>query len=319
MAAQQTQHARRLIRTPPLYLLGTALLFHGVFTFTLFHTGKAIADPDFPKPLIEHYQELQTELSQSVFGSPIVLRSDTSKHHAEGEVFAVLDTPIAELQALLSQPRHWCELAILHINVKTCTFRSKQNKEKLTFYVGRQYYQEPSQAYPLEYHFEKLENSNHHLYVNLTSVDGPFGTHDYLISLEAVPIDEQHSFIRFQYRYHFGWLARVAMSTYLSTIARHKVGFTVIGTDIAGNPDYVKGMQGVVERNAIRYIYAIQAMLDTSKLPADERQQQGFARWYTLISRHPRQLVEYTQEEYFERKKEELKNQLVLQKDSKNK
>jgi hypothetical protein len=315
MAAQQTQHARRLRRAYPLYLPGMALWFLVGLTISLLPTGKVFADPDFPKPLIEHYQELQPELAQSVFDSPIVLRSNTSKHHAEGEVFAVLDTPIDELQTLLSQPRHWCELAILHINVKACTFRTKKNRQKLTFYVGRQYYQEPSQAFPLEYHFEKLENSNHHLYVNLTSVDGPFGTHDYLISLEAVPIDEQHSFIRFQYRYQFGWWARVAMSTYLATIARHKVGFTVIGTDMEGNPDYIKGMQGVVERNAIRYIYAIQAMLDVSKQPADERQQQGFARWYTLISRHPRQLVEYTREEYYVRKKQELKNQLALQKE----
>jgi len=320
MAAQQTQHARRLTRIMRPYIPGTALfILWCAFSLTFFASGKALAEPDFPKPLIARYQELQSELSQNVFNAPIVLHSTTSKHHAEGEVFAVLDTPFDELQAMLSQPKNWCELAILHINIKSCTYQSKHNKQKLTFYVGRQYYEEPSQTYPLEYHFERRQNSENHLYVNLSTVDGPFGTHDYLIQLEGVPIDQQHSFIRFEYRYHFGWLARVAMSTYLATIARHKVGFTIEGTDISGEPAYIKGLQGVVERNAIRYIYAIQASLDVRKLPAEERQVQGFKKWYALISRHPRQLVEYTLDEYLERKRRELKNQQALQKEVRNK
>lgn len=286
--------------------------------FTLFAAGEVSADPAFPKPLIEKYQDLKDELAHSVFGSPIVLHSNTSHHHAEGEVFAVLETPIADLRAMLSQSRHWCDVVILHINIKTCAYKKQQDKQgeqKVTFYVGRQYYQPPSQAFPLEYHLEVPENSASHLYVKLSTVDGPFGTHDYLISLEAVAIDEQHSFIRFQYQYHFGVLARIAMSTYLATIGRHKVGFTVDGTDVMGEPSYVKGVQGVVERNAIRYIYAIEAALDAQKLPPAERQQQRFDEWYTLISRHPTQLVEYTREEYFDRKKRELQNQLALQKD----
>ena len=319
MAAQQTQYARRLKRSITPYIPGTALfVLSCTFGLTFLANSQAQAEPDFPKPLIKHYQELQPELTHSVFGAPIVLHSNASKHHAEGELFAVLDTPFDELQAMLSQPKNWCELAILHINIKSCTYQTKHNKQKLTFYVGRQYYEEPSQAYPLQYHFERRQNSENHLYVNLSTVDGPFGTHDYLISLEAVPIDEQHSFIRYQYRYYFGWLARMAMSTYLATFGRHKVGFTIEGTDMNGTPTYIKGLQGVVERNTIRYIYAIQASLDARKFPAEERQQQAFKKWYALISRHPRQLVEYTLDEYLERKKQELKNQLALQKEVQN-
>lgn len=286
------------------------------FLCLLFLPAELVANPDFPKPLIEQYHDLKDELANSVFGSPIVLRSETSEHHAEGQVFAVLNTPFSQVNDILSQPKHWCEVVILHINVKACTYKQLDGKQKVTFYVGRQYYQSPSQAFPLEYRFETKEKTSTHLYVQLSSADGPFGTHDYLINLEAVPIDEQHSFIRFQYRYHFGLLARMAMSTYLATFGRHKVGFTLKGgVNISGEPAYVKGVQGVVERNTIRYIYAIQATLEASHYPEDKRQRQAFENWYTLISRHPRQLVDYTREEYFERKTREIKNQLALQRE----
>ena len=250
-----------------------------------------------------------------MFGLPIVLNSNTSKHHAQGEVFAVLDTPIGVLQDILSQPKYWCDLAILHINVKACTFRIQPESQQLIIYLGRKYYQPPSQAHPLKYNFDQLQNINGHLFVQLTAPDGPFGTHDYLISFEAVPIDEKRSFIRFQYRYQFGFLARIAMKTYLATIGHKKVGFTIDGIDLEGKPAYVKGVQGVVERNAIRYIYAIQSLLDAVKLPETERQQQSLNNWYTNISKHPRQLVEFTREEYLERKQQELKNQFSLQKE----
>jgi len=278
-------------------------------------SGHVVANPDFPKPLIEQYQELKGELANNVFGSPIVLHSQTSQHHAEGEVFAVLETPFAAVSDMLTQPEHWCDLAILHINIKACTFNTQESIQKVTFYVGRVYYQQPSQAFPLEYRFELKDKTKTHIYIQLSSADGPFGTHDYLTTLEAVPIDDQHSFIHFQYRYHFGALARLAMSTYLATFGRHKVGFTQEeGLTVTGEPAYVKGVQGVVERNTIRYIYAVQALLEANQLPKDKQRHQAFDNWYTLISRHPRQLVEYTRDEYFERKSQELKNQQALQK-----
>ncbi|WP_455198232.1 hypothetical protein [Kaarinaea lacus] len=340
MVAQQTQSAQRLIYRLPKQVglnsrvlatcsssfINTTVLLLLAFLFSASYINDAKAD----SLLLAQHEKLKAALAQSVFGAPIVLDSETSKHHAQGDVYAELQTPISDVQRMLSQPEQWCELAILHINIKACTFQTRPSKQKLTFYVGRKYYQEPSQAFPLTYRFEQLENTldntldntrdnnSNHLYVKLSAEDGPFGTHDYHISVEAVPLDKQRSFIHFQYRYHFGFLARMAMNTYLATFGRHKVGFTVEGKDIEGKPAYVKGVQGVTERNVIRYIYAIQSLLDAGKLTGKEKQQQAFNNWYTLISKHPRQLVEYTREEYLDRKQQELKNQLTLQKEIQN-
>jgi hypothetical protein len=260
-------------------------------------------------PLFNKYQQLKDQLNKSIFGSPILLNSNIGSDYAEGEVYAVLETSFAELSKILSQPAQWCELAILHINIKTCVYQ----KDRVTFYVGRKHYQPPEDAYALRYHFEKVSGNDKQLHIKLSAAKGSFGTSNYLIDLEAVAIDEQHSFIRFQYRYQFGFMASMAMKTYLATLGRNKVGFTVTGENEQGEPIYIKGLQGVIERNVMRYIFAIQSVLDARKSPTEFLQTAELVRWYANIQKHPRQLLELTREEYMDNKKRELKNQLKMQ------
>ncbi|MEE8379533.1 MAG: hypothetical protein V3R49_04095 [Gammaproteobacteria bacterium] len=260
-------------------------------------------------PLAVKYQELKNGLAKSIFGEPILLNSETGDNYVSGEVYALLDTPFPELDEMLSQPSQWCELAILHQNIKACTY----DKNQLQFYVGRKHYQEPSDAYPIQYQFDKTSSSNHYLNIKLTAPSGPFGTSNYLTSIEAVPIDEQHSFIHFQYRYQFGFLADAAMRAYLATLGRKKVGFTVIGTYNNGEHIYIKGLQGVIERNVMRYIFAIQSVLEARKSTEEFRQTAQLVRWYAHISEHPKQLVGLTRQEYLDNKKREIKNQKKLQ------
>ena len=323
MATQQTQYARQLIRNSfkfhlhsgcsigrrKLRTLISFVVCFGLVGFTA-NTSADVSDaPASLSPLAIKYQELKHKLSQSIFGAPILLNSKTGDDFVKGEVYALLDTPFSELNKTLSQPAQWCELVILHQNIKTCTY----DKNHLQLYVGRKYYQEPSEAYPLQYQFEKVSSNNQHLNIKLTAPSGPFGTSNYLTSIEAVPIDAQHSFIHFQYRYQFGFLADAAMSVYLATLGRKKVGFTVIGTYINGEHIYIKGLQGVIERNVMRYIFAIQSVLDARKSPEEFRQKARLVSWYAHISKHPKQLVGLTRKEYLYNKEREIKNQEELQ------
>ena len=107
-------------------------------------------------------------------------------------------------------------------------------------------------------------------------------------------------------------MGKLAMQTYLATLGRHKVGFTVTGTDDNDEPIYIKGLQGVIERNVMRYIFAIQSVLETRQ--TSEQRTARFQHWYTHIEKHPRQLVELTREDYLDNKQRELSNQLDRQK-----
>ena len=260
--------------------------------------------------LLARYQQLKDTLAHSIFGSAIQLNSNIDKRAALGEVFAVLDTPLAALRTTLSRPAQWCDLAILHINIKTCLY----DKDWVTFFVGRKYYQPPDAAFELQYHFTIVANNDDYLNIKLTAPEGPLGTSDYLIILEATAIDAEHSFIRFEYRYRFGYIAKLAMQTYLATLGRNKVGFTIIGTDDADQPVYIKGLQGVIERNVMRYIFAIQSVLETRQTEESKRRTARFQHWYTHTEKYPQQLVELTLDEYMTNKQRELINQLEMQK-----
>lgn len=259
--------------------------------------------------LLANYQQQQQALAQNAFGAPIVLTADVSKQQAQGEVYALLNTPFAQLGKILKQSSDWCELAILHVNIKACTY----DAEHVRLYVGRKHYQAPAEAFPVQYRFQQLADDADFLSLQLDAPNGPFGTSDYLISLEAIPLDAQHSFIRFDYRYRFGLMARMALNTYLATLGSDKVGFTVTDTDAQGGPVYVKGLQGVVERNVMRYLMAIQSVLETSELPVERRTQAQFTSWYDSTRKYPRQLLELERSEYLSNKQRELTNQQALQ------
>ncbi len=57
------------------------------------------------------------------------------------------------------------------------------------------------------------------------------------------------------------------MQGYLATIGRDKVGFSIVGSRADGQPVYVHGTRGVIERNTMRYYVAIEAYLGTMALP----------------------------------------------------
>lgn len=264
-----------------------------------------------PQSLRSTYADMRAELAHNAFHAPINLISKITDNRAHGDVYAVMETPFDTLRDVLDEPSDWCRMMILHINVKACTYQ-KQPNAQLRFYVGRKKYETPDQAYELQYRFHLGSNSDTDLQVNLSAAHGPLGTSDYHMELEAIPLDDQHSFLHFTYSYNYNWVAKAALDVYLSTLGRNKVGFTVTGRDADGNPEYIKGIQGIAERNSMRYFLAIEATLETINVPADDMTAR-FNRWYDLIQRYPRQLVEYTRAEYLDRKAAEYKNQIQLQ------
>ena len=258
---------------------------------------------DESEELLQTYHRLEPQLKDSAFGLPLVLRSEVKKQSVSGKAYAVLATPFAELRRSFDSRAQWCALAILHVNIKACTY----DQQHIKFYVGRKEYQPPTAAFELSYRFRSLTQAADQLHIQLKAAKGPFDTENYDIELQAIAIDAAHSFIYFHYQYDVGWIARTAMKTYLATLGRNKVGFTSLRNDEDGNPVYIKGIEGVIERNVMRYVLAIQSMLE-AKTP-----QQRFERWYTLTERHQRQLVELSRKEYLDNKEHEYRNQQKLQ------
>ncbi len=253
-------------------------------------------------------RQMKDALRNTPFGIPLVIESVRDEGFAQGTAYGELDHPFSTF-ALFTDPQVWCDTAFLHLNVKACVHEKTDDTEIITLYSGRKFYQSPEKTQTLNYAFKVKNASDDHLKVELTAPEGPLGTGDYRILLEAVPLSPEQTFLAFSYSYRFGLRAKMAVNAYLSTLGRNKEGFTLVREN--GESQYVQGFRGIVERNAVRYYYAIEAYLDT--LDIDEaRTQKRLERWFELTSRHS-QLDELKRQEYLANKMRELKNQQELQ------
>jgi hypothetical protein len=264
--------------------------------------------------LAARYGALAARLSLDA--SPVSFAVDTrgGNGEARGDVFGILQHDFASVSAALGTASIWCDIAPLHLNVKSCTYGEERGRTRLTLYSGRKGYERPEDAHVLAYEFRLAEAREGYLRVLLTANEGPLDSSDYVLELEAMPLGASASFIHLGYAYRYGLGMRLALAGYFATRGNGKVGFSVVGTDASGNPIYVGGIDGLIERNAVRYQLAIQAYLDTREAPKLERFERSVARWFDLTEPYRRQLFELEQQEYIRNKRRERSQQLRLQK-----
>src|SRR5688572_11899121 len=205
------------------------------------------------------YEKLAPSLAKSAFGRPMVLTSAETSNGLKGEVYGVVDHPLAKVSATLDTLAEWCDMLMLHLNNRAC--RVDAAKKTLTLSVVPRYDRPIDQAVELTFQFLVVSAKPDYFEAKLTSGDGPFGTRNYRISVEGIPVENGKSFIHFSYAYDQGSATRVATRSYLATFGRGKVGFTVVGKQPSGEPELVSGMLGLVERNAMRYFLAVDAYL----------------------------------------------------------
>jgi hypothetical protein len=87
----------------------------------------------------------------------------------------------------------------------------------------------------------------------------------------------------------------------------------VTAKDSSGNPVYIGGPRGSIERNAVRYYLAIQAFMNAVSYPEEKRFGKSIVEWYDLTDRYRKQLFELEKENYLRIKTMEHKNQATLQ------
>ncbi|MCM2252067.1 MAG: hypothetical protein NDJ19_06890 [Ramlibacter sp.] len=263
-----------------------------------------------PSGLRELRATLRPKLAANPFGGPLHLDSKESPRTLQGDVYAVVDHPFAALSAALSDPGNWCDVLILHLNVKHCRRRSQGPDTRLELRIGRKHDQPLASATLATFSFRTVAATPDYLDVQLEAPEGPFDTSDYRILLEAIPIETGRTFIHMGYSFAYGNAGRLAMQMYLSTIGRNKVGFTAARPVQPGQPpEYVGGLRGMVERNTMRYYLAIDAYLAAVSAPPAERFERRIAAWHAATERHPRQLRELDREAYLAMKRAEYERQ----------
>jgi hypothetical protein len=204
---------------------------------------------------------------------------------------------------------HWCDLLILHLNVKGCSSAGKPPSEVLSLVVGRKFDQPLDDGYKIDFAYSTPASTADYLRVLMTADSGPMSTRDYRLSLEAVPLDDKHSFLHLSYSYGYGTVARLAMQAYLATAGSDKVGFSITGKSDDGKPVYIGGVRGVVERNTMRYYLAIDAYLGSLSAPPADQADKRLRDWFAATERYSQQLHEMDRDEYVAMKHHELEIQ----------
>ena len=260
-----------------------------------------LAQPEGATRLNALAGELAQPLRNSPFGVPVLLESAESGGVARGDVHALLRHPYGTVQAALRTPAQWCELLVLHLNVKRCEPAANQ----LLLYLGTKHRQPPQTAFRLQLGFSRPADSPGFLQVHMRADDGPMGTHDYRFLFEATPAADGGTFVHFGYQLAYGALARAATQGYLHTFGRDKRGFSLVPPAGGGAPEPVGGLRGAVERNTLRYQLAIEAYLDSLSAAQPGRLEQRLRAWFDATERYAAQLHEITREEYLAMKRVE--------------
>jgi hypothetical protein len=252
------------------------------------------------------FEALRGEMRDNGFGQPLVLLSHDGGGVLHGEVYARIDHPFTVVAEGLHDARQWCEVLVLPFNVKGCEARDGERGSRLVLLIGRHKDSTPDDSYRLDFRFREEARDAGFMRIALRAPSGPFGTRDYRIVLEATPGDAGHTIVHLDYSYGYGWVSQLAMDAYLSTAGADNVGFTVERRDGEGEPVYVRGMRGVMERNTMRYFLAIQAYLDALASPPQRREDARLEAWFRATERYPRQLHEMALGQYLAMKHREL-------------
>jgi len=274
-----------------------------------FGAGAAQTPDGSASALRAKHESLQSRLRDNAFGKPLHLESTESSGALSGDVYAMVATPFAQAAAALAQPEGWCEILMLQFNVKACLASPKAEATVLDVRITRRNEQTAAQGYKVAFDYRVVSRAPDYVQFRLDAAQGPVGTRNYQIMLEAAPLADGRTFVHLFYTYAYGGAGKIAMQAYLSGSGKDKVGFT----PVAGGQGLVGGMRGVIERNTMRYYLAIESFLGALGTAPPARFEQAAGTWIAGTERYKRQLYEMDRAEYLAMKRREYQAQSSAQ------
>lgn len=272
--------------------------------------GAPLAHAQDAASLRARHAALEEVLASNQFQRPLFLESAENAGDLSGDVYARIAQPYRVVGPALQGMDRWCDILILHVNVKGCRAITAGTRETLSLHVGRKVDQPLADTYRFEFLYKVVVQPDY-LQVVMTAAEGPLGTRNYRILLEVAELDAGGSFVHMSYSYVHGAASRWATQLYLATLGRSKVGFSVVGHTAGGRPIYVGSTRGVLERNVMRCYLAIEAYLGALSVPEPERLDKRLNDWHDGVERYPVQLREVSRRRYLDMKRREVRRQQV--------
>jgi len=262
--------------------------------------------------LIDKYHQIEKELKKSSSAIPFYLESSMSQNGSHVDIYGTIKYPFDIVKNGLQLPTNWCDIVLLHTEVRACTYKKVNDTWLLTLYNVKKFQDPLGDAYQMKFEY-RITQQLGFFAISLSAPEGPFSTKDHQIGLEVLPLDEGRTFIHLRYSLRYSPLGYFLMKSYFLIFGGGRIGFSVIGTDRDGNSVYVGGLRGAIESDVLRYYLAILAYMDTLKIPIEQRFEKRISQWYDLTTRYKRQLFKMEKEEYLTYKRQDQESQLILQ------
>ena len=256
--------------------------------------------------LLAKHTEFLPQIQAKALGEPLYLVSQDTGKRLQADVYTELPLPFAQVSGMLSTADTVCGVMFLHLNVRACQATHGADGDGLVLTAGPKQGVTGGSIYTVNYAMHVDTSSPDYLRVTLTAASGPLSTSDYRVVFELTPLEGQRTFLHFGYGYSYGTMARMALSIYLATAGRNKIGFTVVGTDKEGKPQYVQGERGSIERNVMRNYLALKAYSGVPSATGQTSMDTRLRAWFALTERYTPQLHELNLAEYLAQKNEDL-------------
>ena len=250
------------------------------------------------------------ELTSTYADGPLYLHANIDNNHAEGVVYAKLNVRYKQLVSLLNSTQNWCEILILHINIKSCLNHANDNGV-IEVFVGGKRYQPPEQAHRVAYRFSIQHLQEKYTQINLVAEEAPMGMDDGIFTVTLWQLEQHETLVKFSYSYNLNFISRLTLSAYLHTLGRNKIGFSTQPHQSNNQPVYVGGVQGLLERNIMRYFFALETYLSFPEDTANFNQR--FKHWYARTMDYKDQLYDVEKAVYLSSKQQEWQNQTQRQ------
>ena len=270
--------------------------------------GMAAADLSHKEAFDGRYRDLAVQIDANDYGLPLYIESEETQEKVDGDVYGIIDQPYAAIRKIAESPGAWCDIILLHLNVKSAVHHEQDNRQIITVFTDSKKYKRPEEAFQVDYRYDLVESAADYCLVTLKAPEAPMNTQNHCIEFEALELDDKRTFVHLSYSYEYGSLARAVITGYMNTKGRTKVGFSQDGRGKQG-----KGIRGAIERNAVRYYLAIKAHTDTLGAPVEKHFARSAGMWFDLAEKYPRQLHEMDREDYLANKEKESCNQVELQ------
>lgn len=251
--------------------------------------------------LRQDYRSMQETLMHSPLQRPVHIRSEETSGHLSGDLFASMDFSLATLALASGSAERWCEIVLLLSNTKACRIVGGANNS-LVVSVSSSKSVDAAGATETTFQWDTRSSDNEYFEAGISAKDGPMGTQDISLRLQAVALTPSRTFLRLHYAYNTQWLGRVAMQAYLATLGRGKVGFTPATNAETNTSGYIEGVRAVIERNTMRYFLGLDCASTFAQQDAPQRFHSIADCWFGQIEQYPLQLHEMQRAEYLQMK-----------------